>query len=153
MYCITIHDEHYEKIKKLGYVPVGLGEKIKSNKFLTDKSLLNISKKNSYYGEYTFHYWLWKNNIIFEENDWIGFCQYRKFWIKNENKIEFTNLKELNENILLIIPEKLNNYESILGEPLFINKFRLSKFLKNNFLTMVKRPILFLLLLSINNMN
>ena len=49
MYCITIYDEHYEKIKKLGYVPVGLGEKIKSNKFLTDKSLLNISKKNSYY--------------------------------------------------------------------------------------------------------
>ena len=143
MYCITIYDEHYDKIKKLGYVPVGLGEKIKSNKFLTDKSLHNISKKNSYYGEYTFHYWLWKNNIIFEENDWIGFCQYRKFWIKNENKIEFTNLKELNENILLIIPEKLNNYESILGEPLFINQFRLSKFLKNNFLTMVKKPILF----------
>jgi len=79
MYCITIYDEHYDKIKKLGYVPVGLGEKIKSNKFLTDKSLHNISKKNSYYGEYTFHYWLWKNNIISEKIIGLVFVSTENF--------------------------------------------------------------------------
>ena len=26
MYCITIKDNHYEKINKLGYLPVGLGK-------------------------------------------------------------------------------------------------------------------------------
>jgi hypothetical protein len=61
MFCITIYDEHYDKIKSLGYLPVGLGDKIISDKFLTDCNKSNISKKNSYYGEYTFHYWLWKN--------------------------------------------------------------------------------------------
>ena len=30
MYCITLNDSHYEKIKNLGYVPVGLGNNIKN---------------------------------------------------------------------------------------------------------------------------
>ena len=37
MYCITIYDNHYEKINKLGFVPVGLGKNITSSKFQTDK--------------------------------------------------------------------------------------------------------------------
>ena len=79
---ITIFDDHYQKIKNLEYIPVGLGENITLNNFVTDKTGINISKKNPYYGEYTFHYWLWKNNNIEKKNDWIGFCQYRKFWLK-----------------------------------------------------------------------
>ena len=31
MYCLTTQDEHCEKIRKLGYIPVGLGKTIKSN--------------------------------------------------------------------------------------------------------------------------
>mgnify|MGYP001170968405 FL=1 len=143
MYCITIFDNHYSKIKHLGYTPVGLGPSISSNKFLTDVNGKNISKKNSYYGEYTFHYWLWKNNIIPKESKWIGFCQYRKFWILKNTKTKYNNLNELNDNILKTVPDNLQNYESILGEPLFINQFRLSKFLKNNFHTMIKNPNLF----------
>ena len=33
MFCITIHNNHYDKIKKLGYIPVGLGDKIISKNF------------------------------------------------------------------------------------------------------------------------
>jgi hypothetical protein len=58
MYCITIHDDHYDKIKNLGYEPVGLGNQIISKRFITDNTHKNISWKNPYYGEYTFHYWL-----------------------------------------------------------------------------------------------
>ena len=143
MYCITIYNDHYDKIKGLGYVPVGLGDKILFNKFLTDNTLQNISKKNLYYGEYTFHYWLWKNKITQTEKNWIGFCQYRKFWISKDIRIEYQNLRDLNESILQTIPENFVNYESILGEPLFINQFKFSKFMKNNFQTMIKKPILF----------
>jgi len=32
MYCITIYNDHYEKIKQLGYIPVGLGKDINSQK-------------------------------------------------------------------------------------------------------------------------
>jgi hypothetical protein len=31
--------------------------------------------KNKYYGEYTFHYWMWKNYLDrIPDNNWIGFC-------------------------------------------------------------------------------
>ena len=144
MYCITLNNNHYDKIINLNYIPVGLGDKITSNKFLKDNTEINISQKNSYYGEYTFHYWLWKNKIINNEKDWIGFCQYRKFFLKKSVTTTYKNLNQLNDNVLKTIPENFQNYESILGEPLFINQFRLSKFLKNNLFTMIKKPILFL---------
>ena len=143
IYCITIHDNHLEKIKKLGYVPVGLGENIISKGFITDNTNNNISEKNRYYGEYTFHYWLWKNKILKDINNWVGFCQYRKFWLKDKVKLEATDISSLNNSLLQEIPEHLQHYESILGESLFINQFRLSKFLKKNFITMVKKPSLF----------
>ena len=143
MYCLTIHDNHYEKIKKLGYLPVGLGNNINSKKFITEDSIYNISKKNPFYGEYTFHYYLWKNNINHSENNWIGFCQYRKFWAKKTHRSKINDLQDLNKNLLKEIPKELNNFESILGEPLFVNQLRLSKFIKNNFRTMLKNPSLF----------
>ena len=143
IYCITIHDNHLEKIKKLGYLPVGLGENITSKGFITDSTNNNITKKNRYYGEYTFHYWLWKNKILKDFNNWVGFCQYRKFWLKDKVKLEANDISSLNKTVLQEIPEHLQQYESILGDPLFINQFRLSKFLKQNFAKMVKRPSLF----------
>tara|TARA_X000001036_G_scaffold415998_1_gene432621 strand:+ start:585 stop:1379 length:795 start_codon:yes stop_codon:yes gene_type:complete len=143
MYCITIYDHHLEMIKNIGYLPVGLGENIKSRDFIKDNTKENISKKNPNYGEYTFHYWLWKNNMDQLPDNWIGFCQYRKFWLSNtKNKIN--TFSKLKSSILLNIPQEYENYESILGEEFFVNQFRFSKFLKRNLFTMIKRPILFL---------
>ena len=36
MYCITLKDEHFDKIKKFGYIPVGLGKNIRNKNFNTD---------------------------------------------------------------------------------------------------------------------
>ena len=143
MYCVTIFDEHYDKIKRLGYEPVGLGNNIFSKKFITDNTQKNISFKNAYYGEYTFHYWLWKNKIINAEEEWIGFCQYRKHWFNKKQELKITNLNELNNQVIKEIPKNYTNYESILGEPLYINQFRFSKFIKKNFKIMIKNPSLF----------
>ena len=143
MYCITMDETHLDLIKKTGYIPVGLGENIKSNKFIRDNTKKNISNKNPFYGEYTFHYWLWKNNLNVLSENWIGFCQYRKFWFKNKANKNINTFNDLNESLLKKIPEDLMQFESILGEPLYVNQFRFSKFIKRNFLTMIKRPILF----------
>ena len=143
MYCLTTQDDHYEKIKKLGYIPVGLGKNIKSNNFITDKTNINISKKNPFYGEYTFHYWLWKNNIVNKEDEWIGFCQYRKFWVEENFTDEISSLDKLNEKLLKKIPDRFEKFDAILGEPLFINQFRFSKFVKRNLKKMIKKPSLF----------
>ena len=64
MFCITLEPNHLQFIKELSYKPVGLGEKeFLGDEWFTDKSGTNISDKNKNYGEYTFHYWLWKNYI------------------------------------------------------------------------------------------
>jgi hypothetical protein len=143
MYCLTIYDNHYEKIKKLGFLPVGLGKNIKSKYFLNDNSLINISEKNPFYGEYTFHYYLWKNKINRNDDGWIGFCQYRKFWVRENFSNSNNNLENLSKNLLKEIPTSYNKYESILGEPIYVNQFRFSKFLKQNFKSMIMNPSLF----------
>ena len=63
MYCISMSNSHLEKIKKLNYIPVGLGDGQFDKEWLRDNTLKNISHKNSWYGENTFYYWLWKNNL------------------------------------------------------------------------------------------
>lgn len=142
MYCITVNDTHYEKIKYIGYIPVGLGTNIKNENFQNDKIGENISFKNPFYGEYTFHYWLWKNVINNIKNDeWIGFCQYRKFWSFKDN-IELKNLIELKNNIVKYIPDDFQSFDSILGEPIFINQFKFSKFIKKNFSKILRNPSL-----------
>ena len=76
MFCLTLDNNHLEKIKKFEYVPVGLGEGNFTEEWLTDKSGNDIiAKKNPYYGEYTFHYWIWKNYISEIKNNLVGFCQ------------------------------------------------------------------------------
>ena len=94
MYCLCINNKDLKIIQNLDYIPVGLGADKFSNEWLTDKTLDNISHKNSFYGEYTFHYWLWKNNKI-EFDGWLGFCQYRKFWKKDFSDIDENNFGRL----------------------------------------------------------
>ena len=63
MYCLSLNDEDYTKINSLNYIPVGLGKNKFGSKWLRDNNGINISEKNSFYGEYTFHYWIWKNYL------------------------------------------------------------------------------------------
>jgi len=142
MFCISLKPSHLNLIKNIGYIPVGLGEKNFSNEWLGDKTENNISLKNNFYGEYTFHYWLWKNNKV-ELKGWVGFCQYRKFWKKDSSNIKEHNFSEFNNTILKEIPENLSKYDVVLGEDYFINQFRFSKFIKHNFRVMALQPSLF----------
>ena len=142
MFCLSLDPKHKYIIEKLGYIPVGLGKNIFPQGWLGDKTEENITEKNKYYGEYTFHYWLWKNKKL-NFNGWIGFCQYRKFWKKNLNEFNENNFKTFNNILLKEIPEELNKYETIIGNNLFINQFKFSKFIKNNLRVMALDPSLF----------
>ena len=144
MYCLSMHDNHLDLINKFNYVPVGLGEDNFSSKWLRDNTGENISQKNKYYGEYTYHYWIWKNYIDKMEDGWIGFCQYRKFWSLKQYKNEDINFNNLNSKVLKEIPKEFDEYESILGTPFFVNRFKPMKFIKNGFKIFIKSPFLFL---------
>ena len=133
IFCLTLDPNHLEFIKNLGYIPVGLGEKNFSKEWMSDKTGNSISAKNKNYGEYTFHYWIWKNYLDKIKTQWVGFCQYRKFFIK-ENSIEknFNTFKSLKENIIENIPNSYKNYDCILGKQSYVNNFKFMKFFKQN---------------------
>ena len=141
IFCISLSENHLEKIKEINYIPVGLGNEFFSKDWLRDNSGDNISEKNRYYGEYTFHYWLWKNNFMnIEEGSWIGFCTYRRFW---SNKIKNTVIKNLKDSIIQNVPEEWSEYNSVLVEPLFISKTKFSKVLKHGKKYLLKNPLIF----------
>jgi len=142
IFCLTLNPRHKDIIDKLGYIPVGLGENSFQGEWLEDKNEKNIATKNKYYGEYTFHYWLWKNNKV-NFDGWIGFCQYRKFWVNDLNINNNINFENFNKKLIKEIPINLDQYESIIGENFFVNQFRFSKFIKHNLKAMVLKPSLF----------
>ena len=79
IFCLSIYNKDYENLKKLNLIPVGLGNEKFDSRWLNDKGEINITEKNQNFGEYTFHYNLWKNSLIEQDyNDWTVFA-YRRF--------------------------------------------------------------------------
>ena len=140
MFCISLEPNHYNFIKELGYIPVGLGEKHFSSDWFSDKSGINISKKNKYYGEYTYHYWIWKNYLEKLDDGWIGFCQYRKFWSVEKKNLLPNSLNQLKTLLLTEIPESYQNVDVILGDELSTANFKIMKFLKKGLKLILNKP-------------
>ena len=99
-------------------MPVGLGKEKFSDDWFVDNKGENISIKNKYYGEYTFHYWLWKNYLNKAEGDWIGFCQYRKFWSMENKNLLPNSLDQLKSLILKEVPNTYKNFDIIFEKSL-----------------------------------
>ena len=142
IFCISLEPNHYDFIKSLGYEPVGLGDKNFNDKWFRDNSGINISRKNKNYGEYTYHYWIWKNYLDKLDDKWIGFCQYRKFWSLSRDQTKNVNITNLNNQVLKEIPKKFDEYEAIIGEPIYVNQRKIMKFIKNGFKIILKKPFL-----------
>tara|TARA_S200000501_G_C20804320_1_gene735436 strand:- start:239 stop:1054 length:816 start_codon:yes stop_codon:yes gene_type:complete len=139
IFCLCIHNELLEKVKKLNYIPVGLGEINYQKGWLRDNIGKNISHKNKFYGEYTFHYWLWQNEMnTFNGNDWVGFCAYRRFWL-NEKEISNSELP-FRSKILRQVPEIWNNYDVILGNKVNMNNIKPIKIIKYGKLAILNNP-------------
>ena len=140
MFCLSMHPDHLKIIKEFKYIPVGLGKGNFSKEWMQDNTGVNIAEKNKYYGEYTFHYWLWKNYLDKIEDGWIGFCQYRKFWTIEERNQLSNSLYQLKLLVLNEIPKIYEDFDVILGEETPINKLKLMKFLKRGFKLILKNP-------------
>ena len=142
MYCISMEPSHYNFIKELGYIPVGLGENKFSNDWMQDNTGKNISNKNKNYGEYTFHYWIWKNYIDNQnfKDGWIGFCQYRKFWTIKNNPQLANSLDHLKSLTLKEIPTSYQDVDVVLGEEIVTTNFKKMKFLKKGLKLFFKNP-------------
>ena len=142
MFCISMNSNHLNFIKEINYLPVGLGKENFSKEWFRDNTGINITEKNNYYGEYTFHYWLWKNYIDLDEmkEGWFGFCQYRKFWSAEKKDLLPNSLKQLKTLLLTEIPESYQNVDVILGDELSTTNFKIMKFLKKGLKLILNKP-------------
>ena len=143
MFCISLEPNHYKFIKDLGYIPVGLGEKNFDNNWLSDNSGLNISEKNKHYGEYTFHYWIWKNYINNIKTDWVGFCQYRKFFVSKQMSTKELSFDDLSKISIINKIDDFKEYDCILGNKFSVENYKLIKILKNHFFGFISKPSTF----------
>ena len=137
IYCLCLQDNLLEKVKKLNYLAVGLGQNEFSSEWIRDNTGENISTKNPFYGEYSFHYWMWKNEIDnIPDNTWIGFCTYRRFWSNKKNE----NSKIIFEKVLNEIPNEWNEYDVILGDRQNVEGIKWMKVLKYGKAAILKNP-------------
>jgi len=141
-YCVT--DVPSENLEKLDLTLVGVGNKKFSNKYIKCEGGINIQEKEKYYSELTFHYWFWKNELdTFDHKIWIGFCQKRRFWLK-DNKNIITNISDLNENILRSIPNDWDKYDAIICDPIKVSPAKKMKLIKRGWRNWIRNPLILL---------
>ena len=137
IFCVT--DKPLKYLEDLDINLVGVGKGQFSQKYITCTSGENIQKKEKHYSELTFHYWFWKNKLKnYDNNDWIGFCQKRRFWLQSKKKI--TSFKQLKKYILKKPPKKWTNYESIICKPIKIDNPKKMKLFKRGYKNLLKDP-------------
>jgi len=137
IYCLSLHNKDYNKIKSLGYIPVGLGNNSFNPRWLKDNIGQNISEKNKFYGEYTFHYWFWKNKLNdIPNNEWTGFCAYRRFWT---SAVNLHNI-EKKSDFLKNLEDDFENYDVILGDNIYMDGWSIMKIIKHGLRSFVLKP-------------
>ncbi len=141
IYCVT--NVASIKLEKLNLTLASVGKNKFPDNYINCKNGDNIEFKERHYSELTFHYWFWKNKLSeFDDDTWIGFCQKRRFWLKNNNS-NINNLDDLNNNILRKIPHDWEKFEVILCEPIPVSPAKKIKIIKRGWKNILKDPGVF----------
>ena len=122
--------------------PAGVGKDKFPDNYLECKSGDNIFHKDPHYAEYVFHYWFWKNQLKnYDENSWIGFCQYRRYWLKEDYDKNITiNRENLKDNVLNAIPLSWKNYDAVIAKKIYVDNPKFMKIVKRGFRNFIKDP-------------
>ena len=138
IYCVTNKKLLFLEDTNLKLAAVG--KENFSDKYLKCDNKINIYDKEKYYSELTFHYWYWKNCLNVSSKEWIGFCQKRRFWIKSEEDKKIINTNNLNQYLLDNIDSKINDYESIICNPINVSGAKKIKMIKRGWRNLIKDP-------------
>tara|TARA_Y100001970_G_scaffold280260_1_gene388941 strand:- start:569 stop:1384 length:816 start_codon:yes stop_codon:yes gene_type:complete len=139
IYCVTNKDLKF--LRSLNYNLAAVGKNKFSDLYIRSDSENNIYHKELYYSELTFHYWFWKNRLSkILENDsvWIGFCQKRRFWLKN--KALKSGLILSKDDFLQDVPNQWEGYNAIICEPINLEVSNLMKFMKKGWKNIIQNP-------------
>ena len=140
MYCVTNKDSPY--LNKTPYNLAAVGRSHFSKNYLRCDNKDNIFYKEKNYSELTFHYWYWKNMLHSTKSEWIGFCQRRRFWIKNESVGQRIDEKNLNDHLLTHIPDNIGDIESIICKSISVTGSKRSKIFKRGWRNIIKNPLI-----------
>ena len=138
IYCVT--NKKLDFLEKTSLKLVGVGQEKFPKNYIKCDTKENIFYKEKYYSELTFHYWYWKNILYKEKNDWVGFCQKRRFWIRKEHEKKKIFKDNLNESLLDEIDENLNVFESFICKPIKVSGAKKIKILKRGWRNLLKDP-------------
>ena len=139
IYCVT--NKLVPNLEKTSYNLACVGKDIFPDNYIKSDLGDNIFFKEKYYSELTFHYWFWKNLLPkIDKSTWIGFCQRRRFWIKESSIKDSINKDNLLDNLLYYPEIDWINYESIITKPISLTKIKISKIFKRGLRSLVKSP-------------
>ncbi|MGL3826980.1 uncharacterized protein DUF4422 [Candidatus Pelagibacter ubique HIMB4] len=149
MFCITyldkkkdnkFYNDYVNFLDSLELEIVGAGGKDINypDHWQNDSTGENISNKNTNYAALTVFYWIWKNKINhLNDDDWIGLCHYRRFWLKSNHE-QYINEDNLKQNLLRDVFNP--NLEAILNYPQTFENIKLSKIIKKGYKFLYKNP-------------
>ncbi len=138
IYCVTNKKVNF--IDKPEYYFCWVGNKEIPKNYIACDNGDNIYHKEKFYSELTFHYWYWKNLLKKEsKKNWIGFCQKRRFWVKESlnSKISKDNINDF----LITKPlSDWSNYDAIICNPIKVSGAKKTKIIKRGWRNVLKDP-------------
>jgi len=142
MYCVT--NRRLKFLENSNYNLSWVGLDSCPENYIKSNDKINIFPKEKYYSELTFHYWYWKNLLDLNSNNWVGFCQKRRFWSKSKiNEKKFYSTSDVSQHIITEPNNDWKDYEVILCDPININNAKKTKMIKRGFRSLVKNPSIF----------
>ncbi len=141
IYCIT--DKVIPHVESLDYNIVGVSKSDFPENYLKCNTGDNIFYKEKYYSELTFHYWYWKNKLSINNNNWVGFCQKRRFWLRPESKNKTITKENLKDHLIQKPLDIWSSYETILCEPINLFPVKKMKMLKRGLRSLILDPMIF----------
>ena len=72
-----------------------------------------------------------------KDDHWVGFCSYRELW---GNKKKITENSKFEDVVLQHIPNEWNDYDTIIGEHIYMNNLKLSKLVKHGLVSLARNP-------------
>ena len=137
-FCVTNKEVNF--LKKENYNLCWVGREEPPKNYIKCDNKINIYYKEKYYSELTFHYWYWKNMLPNEtDNQWIGFCQKRRYWINCENASKI-NKENINQHLYEYAPESWKQFDVILCKPISVSGVKKSNILKRGFKSFLREP-------------
>jgi len=138
IYCVT--NKPLKNLENSELLLAGVGQHEFTKNYIIPNNQKNIFYKEKYYSELTFHYWYWKNLLAKESSQWVGFCQKRRFWIKEQSVGLNINSSNLKDHLLINVEKDWNVINSIICNPINVSGAKKIKLIKKGWRHIIKNP-------------